>query len=181
MVSAFAQGQMPEVDWYSEKDYEGLLIQNSYPKGGPYPGPKESFYNHSYLVFYSRVFNGTTDPVELDLHFSNDSIPIPGSPHTFIKLFLPSDAMTFEKESLFSYGITELESLLEPTTFNCRIEPNEDRLFYVVAFFYQTRADALHERRGGNRAELVLNENEFLYNLPPQAHLIPCGQIQFIK
>ena len=174
-----ANGQETAADWYSESATNGIIIQNSYNKGGPYLGPTENNYNHSYLVYYSRVTNGTKKPIELTLTFPADSFAIPGSPHTFVKLFLPPDTMTLDKNHKFSYGVTELKSLEQPTHFKRRVLPNQDCLFYVVAIYYQTKADARNEGRGGNRAELVLKGADLFYNQLPQVDAMPCGRIIF--
>ncbi|MBX2828223.1 MAG: hypothetical protein KTR22_08675 [Flavobacteriaceae bacterium] len=166
-----------EIQWYSESNTQGIIIQNSFPKGGPYPWPTQEHFNPSYLVFFSRVVNTTDSPIELNLHFSADPIPIPNSPNTFVKVFLPPDTMTMEKQKAFSYGITELKSLEHPTSFHSTIPPNEDCLFYVVGFFYQTTASAINEARGGNRGELILKGNELFYNMLPQIESLPCGSI----
>jgi hypothetical protein len=73
--------------------------------------------------------NATEAPVELAIDFSADSIPIPHSPDTFVKLFLPSDTMTLAKQTLFNYGVTELESFEKPTMFQKKIGPNEEFFF----------------------------------------------------
>ena len=177
LLVSFATGQSIETEWYSETETNGIIIQNSYPKGGPYPGPTEKNFNHSYLVFFTRVTNTTESPLEFTIDFTADSIAIPNSPNTFVKLFLPPDVMTMEKRPMFSYGFTELTSFDEPTSFQCRLNPEEDVLFYVIAFFYQTNAEAGLESRGGNRAELVMREHGLYYNMPPQVDNIPCGSI----
>src|SRR5687768_9696189 len=140
----------------SETNTNGIVIQNSFPKGGPYTGPTKKNFNYSHLVFFTRLVNKTETPLELMINFSADSIPIPHSPDTFVKLFLPSDTMTHDKQSLFSYGVSELESFDRPTRFERTISPNEECLFYVVAIFYQTKTTEQNQQRGGNRAELVL-------------------------
>ena len=155
-MGSFVKGQKVEVDWYSESKSNGVLIQNSYPKGGPYKGYVFEHFNYSYLVFFTRVVNETGSPIEMKIDFSADSVAIPNSPNTFMKLFLPPDEMTLDNYYLFSYGVTELESFDQPTQFQKKLKPNEDCLFYVVAIFYQTNADAWNEERGGNRTELVL-------------------------
>ena len=169
--------EISKTKWYSETNTNGIVIQNSFPKGGPYTGSTKKNFNYSHLVFYTRVVNETETPLELTINFSADSIPIPHSPDTFVKLFLPSDTMTHDKQSLFSYGVTELESFDKPTRFQKTIGPNEECLFYVVAIFYQTRATAQNQQRGGNRAELVLKGQDLFYRMPPQIDSLPCGQI----
>lgn len=173
-----ATGQgISKTNWYSETNTNGIVIQNSFPKGGPYNGPTKKNFNYSHLVFFTRVVNETETPLELTINFSADSIPIPHSPDTFVKLFLPSDTMTHDKQSLFFYGVTELESFDKPTRFQKTINPNEECLFYVVAIFYQTKATEQNHQRGGNRAELVLKGQDLFYRMPPQIDSLPCGQI----
>ena len=87
--------------------------------------------------------------------------------------------MTLDKQPLFSYGITELESFDHPTRFQRKLHPKEDCLFYVVGIFYQTKPDSWSQDRGGNRAELVLRGHDLYYSMPPQIESMPCGQIVF--
>lgn len=179
MISFSILGQHTTSRWFSESDNNGVVIQTSYPKGGPYPGHTEDYFNYSYLVFYMRVSNETDRPLELSMDFSADSIAIPNSPSTFVKLFLPQDTMSLEKVSLLSYGITELESLICPTYVRTTIEPKEDFLFYMVAVFYQTEVDAWRQERGGNRVELKLKGQDLFLSMPPQVNSMPCGKISF--
>ena len=174
-------GQKAGTKWYSETENDGIIIQNSFPKGGPYTGSTKKNYNHSYLVFFTRVLNETENPIELTMNFSADSIAIPNSPDTYMKLFLPSDTMTPEKRNLSSYGIKELKSLDKPSSFQKKLNPKEDCYFYVVAFFYQTRAGAWSQERGGNRAELVLKGQDLMYRMLPQVNSLFCGRIVFVK
>jgi hypothetical protein len=173
---AMGQG-ISEPKWYSETTTNGVIIQNSFPKGGPYTGPTKKHFNYSHLVFFTRVINKTETPLELTINFSADSIAIPYSADTFVKLFLPPDTMTLDKQFLFDYGVTDLESLQKPTMFHKTISPKEECLFYVVAIFYQTRSTAQNQQRGGNRAELVLEGPDLFYRMPPQIDSLRCGQI----
>ncbi len=177
----FVTGQTADIKWYSEIESDGILIQNSFPKGGPYTGPTKKYFNHSNLVFVTRVSNTTEDALALSIHFSADSIAIPSSPDTFLKLFLVPDTMTIEKLPLFNYGFSALASLEEPTEFHKKLEPKEECLFRVVAIFYQTRDDVLYQERGGNRAELVLEGQDLFYRMPPQVDSLFCGKITFDK
>ena len=179
LICSFVKGQSIDTKWYSETLNNGVTIQNSFPKGGPYTGPTEKYFNYSYLVFFTRVVNGTGDPIELTVNFSADSIAIPNSPDTFVKLFLPSDAMTFDKQPLFSYGLTELESFDQSTWFQRKLDAEEDCLFYVVAIFYQTRSESWRQERGGNRGEFVLEGQDLFYRMLPQVDSLPCGHISF--
>ena len=179
LICSYVKGQ--DIDWYSETESNGIIIQNSFPKGGPYKGPVKENFNHSYLVFFSRVINETGKPIEINVNFSSDAVAIPYSPDTFMKLILPRDTMTLEKRNLFSYGITELEFFEQSTKFQKKLEPKEECLFYVVAFFYQTSADKWKQERGGNRAELILKGRDLYYNLSPQVNSLLCGHIIFNK
>lgn len=178
-IYASSQTTAKKPEWYSESNTNGIIIQNSYPKGGPYLGPVKKNYNYSRLVFVTRVVNETSTPVELSISFSADSIAIPGSPNTFVKLFLPSDTMTLDKLPLFNYGVTNLKALDKPTRFHRTIKPKEACLFYVAGIFYQTVATAQNQSRGGNRAELVLQGQKLFYRMPPQIASLPCGEIIF--
>lgn len=180
LFCSFVKGQRIDTKW-SETANNGVIIQNSFPKGGPYPGPTKNNFNHSYLVFFTRVINETETSLELTVNFFADSIEIPNSLNTFVKLFLPPDTMTLDKQILFSYGITELESFDKPTRFQRKINPKEECLFYVVAIFYQTRADARDQQRGGNRAEFVLKGQDLFYRMLPQIDSLLCGHIIFNK
>lgn len=173
-----ATGQgISKTNWYSETNTNGIVIQNSFPKGGPYTGSTKKNFNYSHLVFFTRVVNETETPLELTINFSADSIPIPSSPDTFVKLFLPSDTMTHDKQTLFDYGVTDLESFDKPTKFQKTIGPKEECLFYVEAIFYQIRAGEWSQERGGNRAELVLKGQDLFYKMSPQIDSLPCGHI----
>lgn len=175
LIFSLAKGQNTDTKWYSETASNGVIIQNSFNRGGPYTGPTKKHVNYSYLVYFTRVINETGNPLELTVNFSADSIAIPNSPDTFVKLFLPPDTMTLDKQNLFSYGVTELESLDSPTRFQRKLNPKEDCLFYVVAILYQTKAGAWNPEGGGNRAELVLKGQDLFYRMPPQVDSLLCG------
>lgn len=180
-MCSFAHGQSDKSAWYSESLTDGIRVQNSFPKGGPYFGETETGHNHSHLVFFTRLVNETDSELEVSIQFSGDSIPIPipGSFNTYMKLFLPPDTMTLEKQYLFSYGFSELQSLDQNTSFERNVAPGEDCLFYVVAIFYQTKAEAWEEARGGNRAKLIVDDQKLFYQILPQLELLECGTITF--
>jgi len=180
-ISSFVRGQAQGFNWYSECITDGITIQNSFPKGGPYQGELQGAFHPSYLVFFTRISNQTGKPIDIHIDFSAAPIPIPNAPNTYVKLFLPVTEMTLEKQKLFSYGITELESLDQPTNFQQTVAPNEDCLFNVVAFFYQTNATAQYEYRGGNRGEFFLEGNTLYYRMVPQIEALQCGEISIEK
>jgi hypothetical protein len=161
--------------WYSETANNGIVIQNSFPKGGADTDPRGK--NFAYRIFFSRVINETGTPLELTINFPADSFAIPPAPDAYLKVFLPPDTMSLNKELLYNYGL-DLKSYLDngpntPTQLQRTINPNEECLFYVGVLFYQ--AD------GVVRAEFVAKEQELFYRITPQlgSELIPCGQIGF--
>ena len=179
LINTHAKAQNTEPNWYSESNNNGIILQNSFPKGGLYEGFKKRCFNYSCLVFFNRVVNQTEKPFELTVDFPADEIGIPDSPNTFVKLFLSSDKMTLEKQNLFNYGLTDFDSLNDSTIIQKTLEPNEEHLFYVVAVFYQTRNDVQNENRGGNRTELVLEGENLFYKMLPQIESMHCGKIIF--
>ncbi len=178
MINSNTEAQNIENKWYSESNYNGIILQNSFPKGGLYKGSKKKYFNYSCLVFFSRVINQTKKSIELTVDFPADEIGIPDSPNTFVKLFLSSDKMTLEKQSLFNYGLTDFDSLNNSTKIQKILQPNEEYLFYVVAVFYQTRNDIQNTNRGGNRTELVLEGENLFYKMLPQIEFMHCGKIK---
>jgi hypothetical protein len=179
LIYSNAEAQNVETKWYSESNNNGIILQNSFPKGGQYEGSKKRYFNYSCLVFFSRIINQTKKPFQLTVDFPADEIGIPDSPNTFVKLFLSSDKMTLEKQNLFNYGLTDFDSLDDSTIIQKTLEPNEEHLFYVVAVFYQTKTDAQNENRGGNRTELVLEGENLFYKMLPQIESMHCGNISF--
>jgi len=156
---------------YSETESNGVVIQNSFPKGGGYTD--RSAQDTGYRVFWTRIINETTTPLELTINFPADSFAV--SPGAYIKLLLPPDTMTLDKEVLYSYGLENVQSFLDsnlhkPTMLKRSVKPGEACIFYVIALLYQAAGVA--------RAELVSQEQALLYRinlLDPV--LIPCGKI----
>ena len=164
-------------DWFSESSTDSVLIQNSFPKGGPYKGLSFEHHRPSYVVFVSRITNGRDVPIELRMEFSADPIPIPDSPGTFVKLFLPEGTMDPNEWSSLSYGVTELQSLHHETSLEQIIPAGKEYLIRVAAFFYQTEHGAWNQERGGNRAELILKGGELFYHMPPHIEYLRCGTL----
>lgn len=164
---------------------KGVIIQNGGKKGNGRldstgangyndPGGK----NFAYVIFWTRVINEAATPLELTINFPADSFAIPRSPHSYIKLFLPPDTMTLEKESLDDYGLTGLKSFLDtsfnkPTMLHRTINPKEECLFYTIVI-----SDGYN---GTSRAELVSKEQNLFYRMNMLDSLIPCGHIVFKK
>jgi len=181
LLAFSAKGQLAGTALYSESFTNGIRIQNSFPKGGPYTGATKSGYGHSYLVFYTRVVNETEAPITLQVSFDGTPFAIPDSPDTFMKVLLPPETMTAEKRGLFSYGINELSALEGASQFKKTLQPKEECFFYTVGFFYRTSAIVGEQDRGGNRAEYVLKGETLFFNLRPQVDELQCGSISVKK
>ena len=157
----------------SESVSQGVLIQNSFPKG-------VSRYIDSggnefvYAVFWTRVVNETSTPLELTINFPADSFAISNPPHNYLKLFLPPETMTPGKVSMFDYGL-DLKSFLDisfhkPTSLQKTINPKGECVFYIAALSYKPY-------NGSVRAGLVLEGGKLFYKINMLDSLIPCGQI----
>ena len=158
----------------SETASQGVIIQNSLPKGGGrYTDPTGKSF--SYVIFWTRVINETDTPVELTINFPTDSFPVIPSRDAYLKVFLPPDTMTLDKVSLYDYGLTGLISLLDtafnkPAMLQRTINYKEECLFYIGMLLYQAS--------GTVRTGLVLEEQSLFYRINLlDSELIPCGQI----
>jgi len=180
-LQTFIFAQNLSSNWYSESNDRGIIIQNSFPKGGLYAGTKKEHHNYSALIFFSRVINKTNKTIELFVDLPSDPISIPNAPNTYLELYLASDSMTLDKQSLFNYGFTDFDGLDSSTLIHKNLDHNEEHLFYVVAIFYQTSREARNESKGGNRSELFFDGQKLFYSMLPQIDSMSCGFIRFTE
>src|SRR6266513_3845048 len=97
---------------YTDSNGASLIIQNSFPRGGvKYTDPNGEVY--VYAVFWTRIINETDNPLKLKIDFPVDSYEVPSLPGKYFKILVPRDTMTLDKEPLFNYGLTDLESFLD--------------------------------------------------------------------
>ncbi len=164
---------------YTEATYsiagKEVHIQNSLPKGGGRYTDRTGR-TFSYVIFWYRIVNKSNKPLKLNILFPSDSLTFLPSPDSYVKISMPLDTMTIEKESMFDYGVTNLKSSLdknffEPSKWVKTIKPKEENLFYIAMLFY--------DARGSARTELVLKEQNLFYNIKVGSDqvIIPCGQI----
>ena len=155
---------------------EGVIIQNSYPKGDRYYHPSGGQYGCA--VFWTRVLNNTPAPIELSVHFRADSIPLSTTPNAFMQIFLPPETMTADKESMYNYGAEGIYSFLdaglpEESSLKQILDPREEYMFYVGVLG--------HESSGIIRTGMVLKEEGLFYRIMIDPHyestLFPCGKI----
>lgn len=172
---------------------KGVIVENSLPKGGG-QYTDSTGKNFGYAIFWTRVINETATPLELTISFPADSFAIYPA-QDYAKFFLPPGTMTFDKEVLYMYGVTGLESFLDsafnkPTMLQRTINPKEEYFFYTGMLSYRASDQArgtrkkpgLHEAQGGSvRAGFFLKAQDLFYtnNMVPQldSALIPWGHI----
>ena len=156
---------------YSDPIGHNLIIENSYPRGGlKYTDPLGKEY--IYAVFWTRITNETNTPFEFKMEFSEDSYDLPSSPDRLFKLFIPSDTLTPEKETLFNYGL-DLEKYLNDnfrnqTDLERTINPKDSNGFYVVTLFNKGVNGTL-------RTGLSIKEEKLIYRINEKT--IECGNI----
>ena len=120
---------------YTDSIGKRLIIQNGFPRGGiKYTDPDGEVYG--YAVFWTRIINETDNPLELKIDFL-DSYEVPSFPGKYFKILVLPDTMTRDKEDLFSYGLTNLESFLDnsihkSSSLKRAVNPKESSGFYVV-------------------------------------------------
>jgi len=157
-----------------------VTIINSYPKGGPYHDPSGRSYGR--VVFWHRVINRSTAPIELEINFPGETYAVPPSPDSYLKLLLPPGIFTLDDLDSFNFGASELDPFLDdnfdkPTTLRETIQPNEEVLFWTAAVSYNS---------GGTvRAGLVVKGQDLFYKISIYPHfeslLFPCGKISIKK
>jgi hypothetical protein len=151
------------------------MMTNSLPKGGGvvYQNGKK----YGYVVFWTRMSNQSATPIELKVKFPE--VTFFKSPDSYIKIVLPKESMNIEKEQLFDYGLTNLQSILNDESnqlviLQKKIGPKEDYLFYVTVFIHI-------EGSGSARAKFELNDKELFYKISmgSDTTLIPSGSLDF--
>ena len=159
---------------YADSMGKHLIIHNSFPRGGGYIDPNGKKY--PYAVFYTQITNETINPIELKIDFPIDSFEIPPSSGNYMKLLLPSDTMTIDKEPLYDYGLT-IKSFLDnnrhkSSSLKRTINPKESTAFYVVTL-------STHGVGGTLRTGLSLKGQNLFYRINDKE--IPCGNIDLTK
>jgi hypothetical protein len=158
---------------YKHSNEERLVIQNSFPKsGGIYTDPNGKQY--TYAVFWTRIINETANAVDVNIDFPIDPFEMPSSSGNYMKLFLPSETMTIDKEPLFDYGLA-VKSFLNsnrnnPSTLKKTISAKDSSSFYVVAL-------SNHGVNGTLRTGFRLKQQDLYYRINDKT--IHCGNIVF--
>lgn len=159
-------------------DSKGNLVKftNSFPKGGGvvYKNGKK----YSYVVFWTRVYNQSSNLLELKVKFPE--VTLFKSPDSYIQIVLPKATMSMDKVQLFDYGLTNLQSLLNDeskqlSVLQKKIKPKEDHIFYTAVFIHI-------EDWGPARAKFeLIKGQEFLYKISmgSESTMFPCGSLYF--
>lgn len=163
---------------YTDSAGNVVTIHNSLPKGGGrYTDSNGKVY--SYVIFWTKVINESTAPLNLALNFSSQPYEIFSSANSHIRIFLPTDPMTVEKIQLGDYGL-DLNSFLDfgfnqPVVMQKVIAPKGEHNYYTAILF--------SEVRGTTRTALVLRGPElfFCISIAPEVdkEMIPCGRLVF--
>ena len=160
-------------------DSKGNLVKliHSFPKGGGQVNHNGKKY--SYVVFWTRVFNQSTTPIELQIKFPE--VTYFKSPESYIKIVLPKETMNIDKAQLFDYGLTNLQSLInyesnQLSILQKKISPKEDYFFYAAVFIHIAGS-------GPSRAKFELKDKDLFYKISigSDTTLIPCGSLTFKK
>jgi hypothetical protein len=157
---------------YSFVNQRDVIFTHSLPKGGGLYYLKGIKYSH--VIFWTRIQNQTSTPIKLQLTFPD--ITYLQSPDAHIKILLPKDTMSREKEQLFNYGLTDFESLLNDNTKQVKvlkktIDSKKDYYFYIPVF--------MHEINGSARASIELKGEKLFYKISigKDTAFIPCGSL----
>jgi hypothetical protein len=157
---------------YTDSNGKSLIIQNSLPKGESYTDPNGKKYFK--VIFWTRIINETSNPLELEIDFPVDLYEVAGLPGKYYKVLVPPDTMTIDKEPLNNYGLTGLKSFLDnsihkrPSSLKRNINPKESSGFYVVILFDNGVA-------GPFRTALSVKGQDLFYTLNGKE--IYCGKI----
>ncbi|WP_194777636.1 hypothetical protein [Pararhodonellum marinum] len=171
---------------YASATGKGITIQNSFPKGGSIAPDGTQYVDslgkrYAFAVFWTRIINETNASLELDIHFPTDSFAIFTPADAYLKLFLPTDPLTYDKLSSYNYGLTEIKSFLDNNFHKAAhlqrtIHSGEEHVFYVATLSYQAE--------GTPRAGLFWKEHDLHYSMsisPNGSGTIPLGKLTFKK
>lgn len=146
---------------YTDSNGKSIIMQNGYPRGGiKYTDPNGNVY--SYAVFWSRVINGTDNPIELKIDVPVNSYEITNFPGRYFKILIPYDTITLDK--IPSINQANLKSFLDnnihkPSLFKRTINPKESGGFYFVMLI------STLEATGMTRTELSLKGQDLFYKI----------------
>lgn len=166
---------------YTDSAGKGIIIQNSYPRGGGtiYMTQDTQLYGHA--VFWTRIINQSDQPLSFNIHFPADSFLIYPSPDAHFKLLVPQDVMRLDRVTAFSFGFDNVKGFVEsnfyqPSELKRTIPANGETMFYVVLLSHLSKSG-----QGASRTGLFLKGENLYYRLISSKgiKLLPCGWIDF--
>lgn len=162
---------------HTDANGNSVKFINSFPRGGGVVYKNGEKY--SYVVFWTRVNNQSAFPLEFKVKFPE--VTYFKSPDSYIHIILPKATMNPDKEQVFDYGLTNLQSLLnhesnQLSVLQKMINPKEDYTFYTVFFMHI-------EGWGPARAKFELKDQDLFYKISmgSDTTIIPCGSLDFKK
>jgi hypothetical protein len=168
----------------TETDHNGVIIQNSFPRGDGYRDSKGKVY--PVAIFWTRIINHGEKPIALSIDFKADSLVNPAMGDLRSTLFLLPDTMTLDKDQLYGYGITDLRSVLDNranimTRLRRTILPNQEYMFRVGMYSYSIGISASKPRDYVLRSGLAFKEEDLLYIIRANSDstFVPFGKIFF--
>jgi hypothetical protein len=168
----------------TETDHEGIIIQNSFPRGDGYRDSNGKVYGVA--IFWTRIVNRSKQPIALSIDFKADSLVNRAMGNLRSRLFLPPDTMTLDKNQLYGYGIADLRSVLDngidaPTSLRRTILPDQEYMFRVGMVSDPTTISASERRDYVLRSGLVLKKEDLVYIIRANSDstLVPFGKMVF--
>ncbi len=120
---------------YNNNFYQGITVQNSFPKGGlEYIAPSGKPY--MYMVFFTVITNTSDQQLVLNLTMPTTAFSLPASPTIECNLYVPQEEMRLAMDGKFNYGL-DVHSFLDtaignPSQLVKNIPPNTSYSFYMV-------------------------------------------------
>ena len=137
-----------------------------------------------YAVFWTQITNETINPIELSIDFPLEPFEIPNSSGNFMKILLPSETMTIDKEHLPDYGL-KTKSFLnnnrhKSSSLKRTINPKDSSAFYVVILSTRREGGTLQSGDGETlRTRFSLKGQNLFYRIDDKEIL--CGNIDLTK
>jgi hypothetical protein len=152
---------------YTDSNGKQVIIENAVQKGG-YTYTDTNCEDCTCAVLFTRISNETDNPLELKINCPADSFELPSIPGQYIKIFIPQDTMTPEREPLLKYGLTDLKSFLDNNRYkssllNRTIAPKESSGFYFVMLTIKSNIQG--KIIGPRRAGLILKGENLFYRI----------------
>ncbi len=147
---------------YFDSISSGLIIQNSFPKGGLKYTDSQGI-EYVYAIFWTRIINDTDHPFDIFLEIPGTAFELPSATGNAVKIVLPAAKMRIDKVSLFDYGLTTSDFLINTNlphlvSLQENIKPGEKKFIYFMTLFEKGL-------EGVVRAGLKIQGERLFYNI----------------